>query len=73
LNSAENRFQPNLFVEIGQKGVDKKIEALAAYTGVMRDYPHPRSAEAISALAAWRGAQAGCVFAEAFECIFRSV
>lgn len=73
LNTAQNRFQPNLFVEVGESGVQKKLEALAAYSGVMRPYPHPRSETALTALAAWRGAQAGCRYAEAFECAFQSV
>ena len=72
LNSAENRFTPNKFVEIGKSGVEKKLEALSAYTGVMRPYPHPRSVEALTGLAASRGAQAGCAYAEAFESVFRS-
>ena len=72
LNSAENRFTPNKFVEIGKSGVEKKLEALSAYTGVMRPYPHPRSVEALTGLAASRGAQAGCAYAEAFESVFGS-
>ncbi len=72
LNSAENRFTPNFFMEVGKTGVDKKIEALTAYKGVMRPYPHPRSKEALTGLAAYRGAQAGCEYAEAFECVFRN-
>ena len=72
LNSAENRFTPNKFVEIGKSGVEKKLEALSAYTGVVRPYPHPRSVEALTGLAASRGAQAGCAYAEAFESVFRS-
>ena len=72
LNSSENRFNPNLFVEVGKAGVDKKIEALKAYKGVMRPYPHPRSEEALIGLAASRGAQAGIDYAEAFESVFRS-
>ncbi len=71
LDSSVSRFQPNLFVEIGEEGVAVKLRALAAYAGVMRPYPHPRSEEALSGLAAWRGAQAGCRYAEAFECVFR--
>ena len=71
LNSAMNRFTPNLFVEIGPEAVDVKLAALATYRGVMRPYPHPRSEEAIKGLAAYRGAQAGCNYAEAFECVFR--
>lgn len=73
LDSSANRFSPNLFVEVGQAGVDKKIEALSAYQGVMRPYPHPRSVEALKGLAAYRGVEAGCDYAEAFECVFRSV
>ena len=65
------RFTPNYYVEIHKEGLEKKLKALQAYKGVMRPYPHPRSAEAITGLAAYHGAQAGCDYAEAFECIFR--
>ena len=71
LNSAENRFTPNTFFEIGDEGVKVKIEALKAYKGVMRPYPHPRSEKAIEGLAAYRGAQAGLEYAESFESVFR--
>ena len=71
-DSSSNRFSPNMFVEVGKDGVDVKLKALEAYTGVMRPYPHPRSEEAITGLAAYRGVQAGCNYAEAFECVFRS-
>lgn len=71
-DSSANRFTPNMFVEIGKEGVDIKLRALSAYKGVMRPYPHPRSEEAITGLAAYRGVQAGCNYAEAFECVFRS-
>lgn len=64
------RFTPNLFVEIGKDGLEVKLRAMEAYTGVMRPYPHPRSTEAITGLAAFRGAQAGCSYAEAFEQVF---
>lgn len=73
LNSGENLFKPNVWVEVGFEGVETKIEALNAYSGVMRPYPHPRSREALEGLAAYRGAQAGRDYAEAFECVFRSV
>ena len=73
VNSSMNKFNPNLFVEVGKDGVEKKIEALKAYRGVMRPYPHPRSEEALDGLAAYRGAQAGCYYAEAFECVLRRV
>lgn len=67
---SKEQFRPNYFVEIGEDGIAKKLEALGAYKGVIRAYPHPRSLEAIRGLAAYRGAQAGCNYAEAFECVF---
>lgn len=70
LDSSANRFMANYFVEVGKEGVEIKLQALSAYAGVMREYPHPRSKEAIEGLAVYRGAQAGCNYAEAFECVF---
>lgn len=69
-DSSANRFIPNYFIEIGLDGLDKKLEALSKYKGVMREYPHPRSEEALKGLAVYRGCQAGCNYAEAFECVF---
>lgn len=73
VNTGMNPFVPNVFVELGEDGVRAKLEALAHYRGVMRDYPHPRSEEAIRGLAAYRGAQAGCRYAEAFQCPLRRI
>ena len=73
VNTSMNRFTPNLYVEVGECGIEKKLAALATYRGVMRPYPHPRSVEAIKGLAAYRGAQSGCNYAEAFECVIRRV
>lgn len=70
LDSSSNRFIPNYFVEIGRDGLETKLKALQAYKGVMRDYPHPRSEKAIRGLAAFRGSQAGCNYAESFELVF---
>lgn len=71
LNKSMNQFSPNTFIEVGEESIEKKIEALSQYRGVMRDYPHPRSEEAIKGLAAYRGGQAGMIYAEAFESVFR--
>lgn len=73
LNSSNRQFTPNVYVEIEERRVDKKIEALSAYRGVMRDYPHPRSNEALKGLAAYRGGQAGANYAEAFESVIRRI
>lgn len=58
-------FAPNWFIDIGST-LDKKLAALVPYAAEMRPYPHPRSLEAIRHLAAWRGAAAGFMAAEAF-------
>ncbi|MBE6766330.1 MAG: PIG-L family deacetylase [Ruminococcaceae bacterium] len=73
INPAAMGFVPNMFVEIGKEGIEKKIAALALYRGVMRPYPHPRSDEALRGLALYRGAQAGVDHAEAFQCGFRRI
>ena len=73
LNVAEKQFIPNMFVEIGQEGITLKLQALSAYKGVMRAFPHPRSKTAIEGLAAYRGAQSGCYYAEAFQSAFRVI
>lgn len=62
-------FKPNLFVEV-EKEIDLKLKALACYRNVMRDFPHPRSVEAIKGLAAYRGGQSGQKYSEAFQTIF---
>lgn len=71
LDSSSRRFTPNTAMEIGEDGLERKLQALEVYKGVMRPYPHPRSEEALRGLAAYRGAQFGCRYAEAFDCVFR--
>lgn len=72
INSAMVSFNPNCYVEVDKEGVDAKVKALSMYRGVMRPYPHPRSAEFIEGLAAYRGGQWGLMYAEAFEVVVRA-
>lgn len=72
-NTSLKVFSPNTYVEVGKEAVEKKIEALSQYRGVMRPYPHPRSEEAILGLAAYRGAASGCNYAESFESVLRRI
>jgi len=58
-------FEPNVFVSVAEV-LDAKLAAWACYEVEARAFPHPRSPEAIRALAAWRGAQAHLPAAEAF-------
>lgn len=60
-------FEPNVWVPVEAADVEKKKQALAAYAGEVRDFPHPRSLPAVEGLAAVRGAQAGVPLAEAFR------
>lgn len=58
-------FAPDWFVDIEAHWPAKRA-ALEAYASELRDFPHPRSIEAVEHLAAWRGASVGCRRAEAF-------
>ncbi|MDA1348644.1 MAG: PIG-L family deacetylase [Chloroflexi bacterium] len=61
-------FHPNTFVDVTAT-IDRKIEALEAYTGEVREFPHPRSPDALRANAKRWGAAVGVQAAEAFELI----
>jgi LmbE family N-acetylglucosaminyl deacetylase len=63
-------FVPTCFIELGDELLSRKLQALAAYDGIMRPFPHPRSAEILRGLAAYRGGQAGLKYAEAFQVVF---
>jgi len=61
----ENVFVPNYFVDISDF-LDTKLKIMLIYKGEMRKHPFPRSILNIRALATYRGATAGCQFAESF-------
>ena len=67
-----NALNSHCYWLLRKEGLDAKIKALSMYRGVMRPYPHPRSAEYITGLAAMRGGQWGCNYAEAFEVVLRA-
>jgi len=62
------KFNPNYYVDISDF-LDRKLELLKNYESEMRDFPHPRSYEAVSALAKLRGSHCGVQAAEAFRVI----
>lgn len=66
-------FAPTSYVELGEELLELKLRALAAYRGIMRPFPHPRSAEIVRGLAAYRGGQAGMRYAEAFQVVFERI
>ncbi len=61
----EYGFLPNYYVDINQF-LERKIEAMKAYTRELRQFPHPRSAKGIEVLAQKRGMEIGFQAAEAF-------
>jgi LmbE family N-acetylglucosaminyl deacetylase len=63
--SVENTFIPNVYVDISET-VETKLKAMSEYKSELKEFPHPRSLKAISALAKVRGAAAGVDAAEAF-------
>jgi LmbE family N-acetylglucosaminyl deacetylase len=64
-------FRPNVFVDITDS-LETKIAALACYDTEAREFPHPRSPEALRAIATRWGSVVGLPAVEAFELI-RSV
>ena len=67
----EGAFRPNVFVDVAGT-IEVKIAAMACYETEVRPFPHPRSPEALRAIATRWGSVAGCRSAEAFELV-RSV
>ena len=65
---SQNYFMPNVFIDISDT-LDKKIESLKVYKDEIRDFPHPRSAENLRAIATRWGSIVGCQSAEAFVLI----
>jgi len=61
-------FSPNTFVDIKHE-LPYKIKAIKAYKNELRKFPHPRSVEALEAIAKRWGSVAGLRSAEAFELI----
>lgn len=65
---ADNAFIPTVYNNITME-LELKIEAMKCHASQLCDYPHPRSLEAIEALAKYRGSTVFCHYAEAFMVI----
>lgn len=64
----DDAFIPNVFENIEQF-LNKKIEAFNFFTTQIKQFPHPRSVEAIENLSKYRGSTVGMRNAEAFMLI----
>jgi len=61
-------FSPNVFFDIAGT-IDLKLEAMSKYVSELRDFPHPRSLEAIKLNAKNWGVKVGMNYAEAFSLV----
>ncbi|MDI6781004.1 MAG: PIG-L family deacetylase, partial [bacterium] len=65
---ADRVFNPNVFVDI-RGTIEQKLEAFRCYESEIREFPHPRSLEALKNAAKQWGSRVGLEYAEAFELI----
>ena len=68
-SSDPKHFVPNLFFSINSNHLQAKITGMESYEFEKRQYPHPRSPEALKIQAQRWGVAIGCEFAEAFMLI----
>jgi LmbE family N-acetylglucosaminyl deacetylase len=61
-------FRPNVFIDVTET-IEIKVEAMAFYESEARQFPHPRSPEALRTIARRWGSVVGLQYAEAFELI----
>lgn len=67
--SDPKHFIPNLFFGISEENLQAKIKGMESYEFEKRQYPHPRSPEALKILAQRWGVVVGKTLAEAFMLI----
>ena len=72
VSSIDNAFIPNMFVDITEE-IDMKLEAMKCHKSQLCNYPHPRSLEAIKALAMHRGCTICKKYAEAFVLLRKTI
>jgi LmbE family N-acetylglucosaminyl deacetylase len=62
-------FNPNVFIDISET-IELKLSAMEKYKTEMRNYPHPRSTEAIRTSAKYFGNMVGTEYAEPFHLVY---
>ena len=71
-SSDPRHFIPNFFISVEEKNIDAKIKGMESYEFEKREFPHPRSPEALKIQAQRWGVAIGKNYAEAFQ-IIRSI
>ena len=64
----DHAFLPNVWNPI-EGYLEKKLKAMSCYQSQLKEFPHPRSLEAIEALAKLRGSTIGAAEAECFMAV----
>lgn len=65
----KRQYNPNVYLEITEGDLQAKCDGMNAYSFETRDWPHPRSEEALKVLARRVGTIVGKGFAERFQLI----
>lgn len=68
-SNSNDIFIPNMYVQLEEKNIEQKCSAMQEYKTELRDYPHPRSVEAILNNSKQRGNEIGYYYAESFRLI----
>lgn len=68
-SSDPKHFIPNMFIAVLEENVHAKITGMEAYEFEKRNYPHPRSSEALEIVSKRWGVMIGVKYAEAFQII----
>lgn len=68
-SSDPKHFIPNMFIEVSAENIKAKIKGMESYEFEKREYPHPRSPEALKIQAQRWGIVVGTQYAEAFMMI----
>lgn len=68
-NFDPRKFNPNVFIDLEKENIEVKIKGMESYQYEKRNYPHPRSPEALRLHAKYRGVTVGLEYAEAFQLI----
>ena len=66
VQNAGRAFMPNVYVDIDGVYAEKKYAAMGCYPAELREYPHPRSIEALKILDRANGIRVGMKAAECF-------
>ena len=64
---ADKRLKPHCYIRVSDDNLHAAVDALGCYKGEIRNWPHPRSKEALVYQLRLRGAECGWGAAEAFE------